>query len=274
MYKMIAIDLDGTLLNSQKQISHDNITHIRKAIDKGVKIVVCSGRIFSGARVFAKQIGIREPIIACNGAIIKDLNSEEVLYSNSMNIADCLKVIDICHEENVYFHIYIGDTMYTERLEFSSLFYWNKNKELPDSDQVDIKLVKDIYSVVENCCKPVSKFVVISEESELLARVRRTVCNIDSVEVMSSNYNNFEIVNNGVNKANALRFLADRLDIKREEIIAVGDNENDYSMIEYAGFGVAMGNGEDKIKNIADYITLSNDQDGVAYMIKKFVLPK
>ncbi|MCX8130394.1 MAG: Cof-type HAD-IIB family hydrolase [Clostridia bacterium] len=272
MYKLIAIDLDGTLLNSNKQISQKNITYIKYAIDRGIKVIICSGRIFAGARIFAKQMSIAEPLIACNGAIIKDMNSEEVLYYNSMNIGDCLNVIDMCHAENVYFHIYIGDTMYTEKLEFSSLFYWNKNKELSEDEKVDIKLVGNIERIVENCKAPVSKFVVISEDLKQLKRIREKVCTLDTIEVVSSNYNNFEVMNNGVNKANALKFLAGKMGIKREEIVAIGDNENDYSMIEYAGFGVAMENAEEKIKSIADFITLSNDQDGVAHIIKKIVL--
>jgi Cof subfamily protein (haloacid dehalogenase superfamily) len=272
MYKLIAIDLDGTLLNSKKRISETNIKYIKEVIEKEVKVVVCSGRIYAGAKIFARQISVNDTLIACNGAIIKDIGTDEVLYYNSMNIPDCIRVIDICHELDIYFHVYIGDTMYTERLEFSSLFYWKRNQELPQDEQVDIRLVQNMYEVIEKNAGKVLKIVVISNDPNILADARKKVCCIDSVEVMSSDSNNFEVMNQGVNKGNALKFIAGKLGIKREEIIAIGDNENDYTMIEYAGLGVAMGNAEEKIKGIAKYVTCTNDQDGVAHCIKRFVL--
>ncbi|MCX7922181.1 MAG: Cof-type HAD-IIB family hydrolase [Clostridia bacterium] len=272
MYKLVAIDLDGTLLNSGKIVSERNKEAIKRAIEKGIKIIVCSGRIYAGAKGFARQIYTNEPLVACNGAVIKDIDTGEILYSNSLRHDDCLEVIEICRAKGIYFHVYIDDTMYTEKLGFSSLYYWKRNQELPEKDRVDIRVVESLRQVVKSSSTPPSKVVAISEDPIMLSCTRKHIEEISTISVMSSNYDNFEVVNHGVSKAKALSFISEKFGIKREEIIAIGDNENDYSMIQFAGIGIAMGNAEEIIKNAADYITLTNNEDGVAHALNKFVL--
>lgn len=271
MYKLIAIDLDGTLLDSQKQISAKNMEAVRLAQNLGVMVVVCSGRILAGARVFASQMGLRGLIVACNGALIKDLSTEEVLYSSRLSREDCIRVGDICRRENIYFHAYVGDVLYTERLERSSLFYYNKNKELSPQERIDIRVVENMTDIFRMEKKDPYKMVVISESRELLKNVRDQVEEIDSVEVTSSLYNNFEVLNRGVSKGRAIELIARTYGIHRNEIISIGDNENDISMLEYAGVGVVMGNAEKEIKKMADFITGTNDESGVAQAILKFI---
>lgn len=272
MYKLVAIDLDGTLLNSEKKVSEENRTALQLASEKDVKIVICSGRVFKGARVFARHISTNEPIIACNGALIKDMQTDDVLYANTVSKEDCHRIVDICHKENVYFHAYLGDVLYTEALKFGSAFHSKMNQRLPSEDRLEIVLADDMHEVVETNPALAYKFVAISDNAEQLAKTRSRICDIKTIDVMSSFYDNFEMVNHGVSKGNAVKFLCEKLDIKREEVIAIGDNENDLSMIQYAGVGVAMGNAESIVKDIADYITLDNDKNGVSDAIRKFIL--
>jgi Cof subfamily protein (haloacid dehalogenase superfamily) len=271
IYKLICIDLDGTLLNSKKHISSENSVAIRAAINKGVNIVLCSGRIFAGAKAYARLLDIKGPLISCNGALIKDIETEAIIYSNYMKKSDCQKIIDIFHKYKIYFHAYIDDTLYTEKLEYSSLFYWNKNKELPLNDKVDIKLVKDIRDVIIDKEMSVLKLVAISESSVVLSECRNEVSEITSVYVTSSDTKNFEVMNSGVNKGNAIRIIAEKLNISKSETIAIGDNENDLKMFHFAGIKVAMGNAEVCVKEMADYITLNNDENGVAETINKYI---
>ncbi len=272
MYKLVAIDLDGTLLNSDKEISSRNAKAISLAIEKGVKIVICSGRVYSGARLYAKQVGAVDPIIACNGAIISESIDGKVIYSNNLSTEACLKIIDICHKNNIYYHVYAEDTMLTEKLGFTSLKYFEKNKTLPIKDRVKIEVVGDMVTKIKSLQGKVLKLVIVNDDLELLKRTRNEMEQIASVDVMSSNYDNFEVVNKGVNKGVALKKLSVLLDIPPEEMIAIGDNENDISMLDYAGLGIAMENGEDCAKDAAQYITASNDESGVAQAIEKFVL--
>lgn len=272
MYKLVAIDLDGTLLNSNKQISNEDKEAINQAVNRGIKVIICSGRIYAGARIFARYLGINGAVIACNGAVIKDLEKGEVLYNDFLRMEDCIRALEICNEDDMYFHIYADDTMYTEKLEFSSEFYWKRNLELPKEDRIEIKLINNLKDEMKNFHMNTSKIVVVSDNLEKLSKVRRKVEESYSISVMSSNFDNFEIVNRGVSKGNALKFLSGKLGIKKDEIIAIGDNENDYSMLDFAGLGVAMGNAEEYIKGIADYITSSNNENGVSEVFKKFIL--
>lgn len=272
MYRLVAIDLDGTLLDTNKEISEKNKTAIHMATEKGVKIVICSGRVYSGARIYAKQLGIMDPIIACNGAIIRENTDGKVIYSDFMNTEDCLRILDIFHENNIYFHVYAGETMLTERLDYNSLKYYEKNKALPEKDRVEIDIVTDMERKLRELDGKVLKFVAVSDDSELLATVRKKLSVVETVDVTSSNYNNFEVVNKGVNKGKALERLAEVLKIPPQEMIAIGDNENDIPMFDFAGLGVAMGNAEGCAKEAADYITAANTEDGVAKVIEKFIL--
>lgn len=271
MYKLVAMDLDGTLLDSHKQISQRNLNEIKRVIQKGVRVVVCSGRIYKGAKLYARQIGTQELVIACNGATIRDASDDSVIFENSLNPEDCLKIIDICHDENIYFHTYVNDTMYTEKLMYGSTFYSQLNKNLEPEDRIDVQVVDDVKSVIGNSHLKASKIVVVSDDRQQLLKARKRAEEVETIEVMSSFDDNFEVMNRGVSKANALDFIMKRYGIINEEVIAIGDNENDYSMIKMAGLGIAMGNGEDSLKEIAGYITLTNDEDGVAVAIKKFL---
>ncbi|HEY5586778.1 MAG TPA: Cof-type HAD-IIB family hydrolase [Ruminiclostridium sp.] len=272
MYRLVAIDLDGTLLDENKEISDRNKKVISLAIEKGVKIVICSGRIYSGAKLYAKQVGSKDPIIACNGAIISEDINGKVIYTNNLATEDCLKIIDICHKYDNYYHIYAGDTMLTEKLGFTSLKYFEKNETLPPEDKIDIEILENMADKIRSIQGQVLKFVVVTDDLEKLKRIRDEIEQIPSVDVMSSYYDNFEVMNKGVSKGAALKRLSELLGISAEEMIAIGDNENDISMLEYAGLGVAMDNGEDCAKGAAQYVTAANNQDGVAQAIEKFVL--
>lgn len=272
MYKMLAIDLDGTLLNSDKEISEENEKCIKLAIKKGIKVVICSGRIYPGAKIFADQLSVVEPLIVCNGAVIKDVKTGEEYFSNMLSKEDCYRIIDILHSEDIYFHTYVDDVMYAEKLDYAALYYMIKSKDLRSDFRIDVKVVESVKDIIEKSSVSPAKIVVMSSQLEALARARQLVEDIKSIEVVSSNFDNFEVINRGVSKGRALEIISRRLNIRREEIFAIGDNENDYSMLEYAGFSVAMGNAEESIRNICDFVTLSNDENGVAYAIKKFVL--
>ena len=272
MYRLIATDMDGTLLNSSCEVSEANRRALRSAMEKGVRIIICSGRTFKGSRIFAEAMGLRDPIIACNGSIIKDPATGDVLYSNLMNKEDCLRIVELCHKADIYFHAYIDDTYHSERFERQGAYYDRLNRDLPPEERFDIRIVKDFSEVIEKSAARVSKFVIASENGEKLKKLREQVKRIDTTDIMSSQRDNFEVVNRGVSKGNALRFLAEKLNISRDEIIAMGDNENDCSMLEFAGLGVAMGNADEKIKRMARYVAKSNDGDGVADVITKFIL--
>ncbi|SKC90152.1 Cof-type HAD-IIB family hydrolase [Maledivibacter halophilus] len=270
-YKLVVTDMDGTLLNSQGKVPEENKEILTKLQDKGVHVAVATGRIYTSARVFAKYIGVKTPIIACNGAIVREIDNNEPLYESYLNKEDSLKIIDICRKHNVYYHFYTEDTFYAESMARSALKYSEWNETLDEEDRIDLKIIEDSYELINDSDEKIFKFIVIDEDVDLLKGIRKELSEIPGIECSKSYYNNLEIMNKGVEKGKAVKNLADSLGVKREEVICIGDNENDISMIKYAGLGVAMGNAEEIVKKTADYITEVNDKNGVAEVLKKFI---
>ncbi|QEK11864.1 HAD family phosphatase [Crassaminicella thermophila] len=272
MYKLVVSDMDGTLLNSNNTVSENNKKALKELLEKNIHVAIATGRIYTSAKVYAKYLDIVTPVIACNGAIVRDLKDDKIIYESHIQKEDALKVLDVARKYNVYFHFYTADTFYTERLAYSSLKYSEWNKTLKEEDQIDIRLIKDSYKQIEVSDEKIYKIQMISDDQKLLNRVREELEKMGTLEICKSWHNNIEIMNKGVSKANAIDHLAKSLKVKKEEIVCFGDNENDISMLTYAGLGIAMGNAEDFVKERADYITDTNDEDGVANALRKFVL--
>ncbi|MFZ5965728.1 MAG: Cof-type HAD-IIB family hydrolase [Bacillota bacterium] len=269
-YKLVVCDMDGTLLNSEGKVSDENKETLEALQEKGVHVAVATGRIFTSAKVYAKYLRIVTPIIACNGALVKDLKNNENVYESPLSKEDCLKIVDICRKKNLYFHFYSEDTFYTEKLENKSLKYSEWNKTQKEEDRIKIETIKDAKELLVNSEEKIYKFLVIDENTDLLEEVREELVKAGNIECSKSWYNNMEVMNRGVKKGTAVKNLAESLGIKPEEIVCIGDNENDISMLEYAGMGIAMGNAEDKVKQKANYVTDTNDESGVAKALKKF----
>lgn len=273
-YKLIAMDMDGTLLNSQKQVTEYTKDVLRKAADKGVKLVVCTGRIFTSAKSYARIIGTKAPIIASNGAYIREKDREEVIYEKYINKEKLHNIIRISREWGFYPHIYTTDTIYSEKLIHSSLNYSKWNETVPEDEKINIKIVDSLEEIVNKNGESFLKVVVMAQDDEIerLQQLKNYIKENIDIAVFSSYMNNFEVMDKEVSKGRALEILAGFYNLSKDEIICFGDNENDKTMFEFAGLPVAMGNAEDELKKIAAYITDSNDDDGVAKAIEKIVL--
>lgn len=270
-YKLIAIDMDGTLLNSKHEVSDKNKEVIRKAIDNGVKVVVSTGRIFVSARYYARLLGTSTPIIACNGAYVKgELNKENMLLDLPIKNSDVKKIIEILENNNAKYRFYDDKNFYTKKINNITEKYMKWNEIQKEEDKINIILLKDFNKII-NSNLNVYKFVVMEEDDNKLRIIKETILNECEVEIVSSFRNSFDIMYKNVSKGNALKLLCSNFNINNDEVIAIGDNENDLSMIEYAGVGVAMGNGEEKVKLKADLVTDTNDNDGVAKIINKLL---
>lgn len=271
-YKMIAIDMDGTLLTDKKEVTEVSKEAIRKASKKGIKIVVCTGRIFTSAKVYAKEIGTEAPIIASNGAYIREKDAEKIIYEKPI-AKDKLKVlVDMAKSEGFFPHLFTTNTIYTEKLIFSSKSYTKWNEGLPETDKVIIEIVDDLNQCIDESDLDFLKMVVMCDDIDKLLKLKQRISDNMDVSVMSSVENNFEVMEAGISKGNGVKALAEYYGIDRSEVVCIGDNENDISMIEYAGLGVAMGNATEDLKSAADIITETNDNDGVARFIEEYIL--
>ena len=282
MYKLIAIDLDGTLLNSYGQISEKNKESLKQAQSNGAEIVLSSGRSSSSVINFANDIGNCKYVICGNGSLIYDLQKNEIIYDKFIDIKKALQIIQICEQNSIYYNVYTETMVIAKTLENNVLFYHQENANKPDSKKTKINLVSNIYDYVKDLKNENILKFTISDKSSIIfnsiIKKFREIKNIDVLDVarmtrkiiksgteeVSLEYYYTEITSEGVDKWNAIEWLAGKLDIEQNEIMAIGDNVNDKLMIENAGMGVAMGNSSPDIKEIADKVVADNNQDGVA----------
>ncbi|ERI89913.1 Cof-like hydrolase [Clostridiales bacterium oral taxon 876 str. F0540] len=272
MYKLLCTDMDGTLLNSEGKISEKNLKYIKMAHDKGVKVTICTGRIYTSASYFADLIGVQVPVIAANGAYIREKDRDEVIYKSVLGYENCKKVLKVLKKYEINPHFNSPSVIFTGKISHASANYEKANKILPKDKQIDIRVVENWEEIFIQYEDDILKCICIDDDIKKLFKAKEELLQQEGLEVVSSNYNNFEVMCKGVSKGKAVEILAGYYNIKKEDIICIGDNENDISMIKYAGLGVAMENGESFVKNAADYITKSNNEDGVAKVIEKFII--
>ncbi|MDF2591569.1 MAG: family phosphatase [Clostridia bacterium] len=271
-YKMIVTDMDYTLLNKDKIVSERNKNALRAAMDKGVHVVVATGRIYTSALYYAKLLGVSTPIIASNGAIIRDEDADKTLYQCLLPEMAIGEMIRLTREKGLFCHFFSKDTIFTERLINISTRYTEWNKYLAEEDQVKIRVLENFEDMTEQEKSEIFKAVVVDDDESKLQYVREQILKTGIVSASKSLADNIEIMSKEVSKGNAVSRLAELLCIDKSEIITIGDNENDISMIEYAGLGVAMGNAEQCLKDKADYVTADYMADGVAQVVEKFIL--
>lgn len=264
-YKLIAIDMDGTLLNSNKEISNKTIQAITRANNMGINVVLSTGRILSSAQIYAKRLNLNNHILACNGAIIVDGN-KNVVHSIPMGLEAVEKVIILGEKYKTYFHFYNEKSLYSNHYVQEIVDYYSERDQ-----KIDINIFKDYNEIAMNKELNIYKFLFIDNDTEKLSILKSELDQVEDLGITKSWINNIEVMDKDVSKGLGLKHLCNLLNISSEQVIAIGDNENDLSMIEFAGLGVAMGNGNEIVKSKADYITSSNDEDGVANVIEKFI---
>ncbi|EGT3616526.1 HAD family phosphatase [Clostridium perfringens] len=272
-YKMICIDMDGTLLNSKKVVSDENRIALKKAYEKGVHIIICTGRNAKNAVYFSEFLGVNCAVIANNGAWVIDEDKEVIISKDVLNEKQCLDIMKICKEFRGVPSFHSRDMVYWPSKFRKHLCDFILNKKIPEKHRVKNVYVEDENSWVDIFREDnIGKCIIIELNPKKLRKIREELVKKEDYEITQSGKYALEVNNKGVSKGRAVKALAKEYNISREEVICIGDNENDLSMITYAGLGVAMGNSIDSLKEKADYVTESNDKNGVAKVIYEFVL--
>lgn len=272
-YKIIAVDMDGTLLNDNKHISDYNLAMINKAVEKGVKFVIASGRIPGGLKFYEDTVAKNQPMICCNGAIILD-EHKTTIYSNKLNKEELLKIIDVLREgKDTYYHFYSGDIIYSEQFGYAIEKFYKFNRSIDRKHRIEIRIIGDAKEYIEKKELEINKIVVVDDDLEYLAQLRNRIDSIEGIETTKSGIENIEINSKGITKGTALKLLADHYGIPIEECIAIGNDENDVSMIRHAGLGIAVQNATDYVKDNADFVTERDNNNGaIGEVIEKFIL--
>lgn len=269
-YKLIAIDMDGTLLNSENDVSNRTKEAIANAKKQGVHVVLATGRILKSAVYYSKKLNLNNPIVASNGGIMVDEYSN-VIFKNPLDKKSVKEIVKLADKEKMYCHLYDESKFYSSQKVQEVLdFYSEANKSM----EIDLHLFKDIEDILYKDNFNIYKLIFIDNDLEKLKNFRSKISTIDNINISSSWSNNIEAMGKDVSKGQAIKKLAKRLNIDLQEIIAIGDSENDLSMLNIAGLSIAMGNGSANIKSQVDYVTDTNNNDGVAKAIEKFILEK
>lgn len=274
--KLIAIDLDGTLLHSDRTLSEENRLAIQEAKKAGVKVVLCTGRPLRSMKHLldeADLLGDEDVAITYNGGLIQKTKSEEIVKQITFNREESLDIYKLGQYLNMPINFidldYVYEPVYPVGVESH---YISTNRNVPKENalkfiDVDIDALPDPFTI--------NKIVICRPSEEIDAVIPNIPAEYyEKYNIYKSQPFILEILPQHVDKGYSMRILGELFGLEKDQIMGIGDQENDLSLVENSGFGVAMGNAIDRVKEVADYITKTNDENGVAHVINKFVLNK
>lgn len=268
MIKLIAIDLDGTLLKSDGSISMENKQALRRAKELGVKVVICTGRPLLSVAAILDEMNLREAgdyVITYNGGLVQKADTGEILSQKSLSKEQAIELYELSKSINLPCNLLDLDNIYEMPAPNGRESWYKKTKpalpfvhttldELPD----DIRFNKILFCYEEN---------VLEQE------IKRIPTEFyEKFTIVKSRPILIEMMNKEVDKGRGIEVLCDLLGFTADEVMSFGDEANDHAMIEYAGMGIAMGNATPALKEIAQYVTDTNDDHGIARAVERFIL--
>lgn len=257
--KLIASDMDDTLLNKEHAISERNAKAIQSAIDKGLIFMLATGRMYCSAYKHAEKLGLEVPLVSYNGALVKDGKDGKIIYEHRLNFDTAKEVLAYCKERKYYAQVYIGDDILVDKKgKWSDMYSFIIGVPITEIGEA-------VYDIQE----APYKILVMTETEDFENAWKDFAEKFAGKLVVTSSRDNFlELMEPGVNKWEAVKAVAESYNVKPEEIMCIGDSNNDLAMIKNAGIGVAVGNAKDSVKQHAKIVTASNDEDGVALVVE------
>lgn len=271
MVKLICLDMDGTLLDSHLEISPENRAAIGAARDKGIAVTLATGRMYASALAYARELALDVPIITMNGALIKHPVTEAKLLERVIPKERLEAVIALLGRLGIRPNFYNEYTLYVgEGLER----YQRMLAKAAADPRYSIRIIDERFTyedLIQEVGGTIQKGILFPEPGRI-EDVRRELLKIPDLSIVSSSPGNIELTHARANKGDAIRTLGAALGIRPEEIMAIGDSENDLSMLAQAGYPVVMGNAAPALKNLPGFITRDHNEDGVAYAIRTIAL--
>ena len=265
-YKLLALDLDDTLLNESYVISPRNIKAIRAIVQKGMKVTIATGRMFRSTLPHARKLEVELPLITYHGALIKNACSGEVLKHYPLPYDTALEILQLGEKMDFHVNFYFDDRLFIKE-ENENTKYYQQIASIPVESVGELS-----HFMLEQHMQP-TKLTIINQDGRMdqLQHMLRDKF-MQQLSIVLSRPHFLEITNRQATKGQALRFLAGKEGILAEEIVAMGDSYNDIDMLQYAGLGVAVANAPQEVKNAADHITAANTDDGVALFLEQHFL--
>lgn len=282
MIKLIASDMDGTLLNESMEISPENVKMIKEVQAKGLEFIVATGRAHKESLPIVKQVGLKTGFINLNGAMVYDENGKLVI-KHPIETSKALKLAKLLKKAGFYFEIITADEVYSDsqisRIESVANLLVDLNPYMSFQRAVtlaagsptimNIKFVPSLIDLIKNDDLEVMKVMAFDGRGpSAFTQIKKDILKLKDLVVASSSSENIEINSIKAQKGLALLDYAKTKGLDRAQVAAIGDNLNDANMILNAGFGIAMNNAVPKIKTLAQWETKSNANDGVAYALK------
>ena len=272
-YKIVFIDIDGTLVNDEKQITKEHIETIKKLKTKGIEVVLASGRPYHSIEKYSNIAGAMPYIIGSNGGVVVNYKEDKLLYNANIDKPLALEILKFVKANNLFTAITLSGNLVLE----------NEMYSLTKENRDELIVVNSLEEYLKNTNESIIKFSIMSDNKEdlqiarekLINKFNITITNVDTF-VIPNKYRKagknpyvMDVMKEYVNKGEAIKKLCKYLNLNTQEAIIFGDGLNDIEMFELDAYKVAMKNAKDKIKEMADFVTISNNEAGVAYKLNK-----
>lgn len=273
--RLVALDMDGTLFNNYSQISDDDQLAIREATSNEIEVIISTGRPYIGLPTTQlASLGIRY-VITSNGAGIYQIPDKKCLYESCMSPELICPLIDELQKKDIHMDAFINGDGYSRRACEAKIALLDMPKSIRQYIRDTRTFTDDLAGYIHehqlNVQKMTLNFYPLPDGTfRHREEVKALLAAHPEITFLSGGYHNLEFTKTGTTKGAGLRFICDYLDLSIEQTMAVGDTQNDIDILKTASIGVAMGNARDDVKKIADYVTLSNEESGVAHAIRKF----
>lgn len=268
--RLVAIDLDGTLFDDNKEISKRNMQAMRAAAQQGVYVAICSGRIYKTAAALSRKIAPGQPYISCNGAILGFNDRAEFISCTQMTDLLAAETLKVARDAGCEVHVHTKDgaMAHLHSRTKAELF---RGQPQVDADGVMYPLMEydELLAYIQG---QTIKFVIMDEDPKKLRAVRDALCVHEDLFITSSWHSNLEIMAKGADKGSGVTNMAKALGVPLSQVMVIGDNENDEAMFRVAGLAVAMGNAVPSIKALSHVQTLDCNHSGVGAAIEEYVL--
>lgn len=289
MYKLIAVDLDGTMLNPYGEVTENTKRVIRNTIKKGTDVVIASGRSIDSIKNIAENVGCSNYMIAGNGAVIYDRKKDQILYEKYIPKSKALDIIRICEQNSIFYNVYTNKSIIADSLRYNILYYYKENLKKEDSKKTNITLVENIEKYISDMQdEKIMKIFVCDGTKVVFNSIMKKFENMKDIDTLDVSHMSRKVIKRGtyelpieyyyteismkdVDKWYAIEHLINRMGINKQDVIAIGDNTNDKLMIQEAGLGIIMKGSTPQITEVADYVTDDNNNEGVAKAIEKFI---
>lgn len=264
-YRLVAVDMDGTLLNPDKEISPRTELTVKRAAEAGVYVCLSTGRPLCGVRRHLERLALTAPVITCNGAAIIDPASGKNIYTRSLTSEAAREIWNLGHSFGTTMCLWIANRLYVSEMN-------DRTEDYKKISGVEPETVTDFDALASEGISKILWYDTEQRIEDFRLRMDSQGKGNGRYTYVTSNPRFLEFVDSAVSKAAALQKLGEYLSIPREQTVAIGDGENDLSMLRYAGLGVAMANASESVQSQCDYVTASNSDDGAAQAIERFCL--